>query len=117
MDRLEGILKITKEIEKTIEQTVTVKNREEVIHSINELVAQRDIRLKRITPPFTEKEKISGQHTVILNGQIEKKMHILFEELKQDMQQMRKQKKTNRSYINSYGNLASTDGMFLDRKQ
>ena len=117
MNRLDELYKITLELENVLDQDITSKNREEIINRINDIVEQRGILMKEITPPYTEKEKQIGQKVVHLNKQIEQKMNTLFDALKHDMRQIRKQKESNRSYINPYGKIKSTDGMFLDSKQ
>lgn len=116
MNRLDALYKVTLELKNVLDQDITSKNREEVINEINVIVEQRGVLMKEITPPYTEKEKKIGQKVVHINEQIEKKMNTLFDTLKHDMRQVKKQKESNRSYINPYGKMKSTDGMFLDSK-
>ena len=117
MQKLDILYHVTKELKKVLDQPITSKNREAIIKEMNLLIEKRGNTMEHITPPFTEEEKLIGQEIVVLNEQIKKKMNHLFEELKQDMRLVNKQKESNRSYINPYRNMKSTDGMYLDSKQ
>ncbi len=44
-------------------------------------------------------------------------MNALFTELKQEMQQMKQQRKSTQSYINPYRDVQTMDGMFMDKKK
>lgn len=117
MGRLEAVYDVTRKIEKILDQSITTQNREEIIQEITRLIEERGQMMEKLAPPFTEQEKLHGKKVVALNEQIEKDMKSLFETLKQDIRQVNKQKETNRSYLNPYGNIKSTDGMYLDSKQ
>lgn len=100
-----------------MEQEITSEKREEIIEEINRLVEQRSTEMSEIVPPYTKHEKQLGQEIVFLSMAIEKEMNQLFDDLKQEMKKVKKQKDTNRSYINPYGKITSTDGMYVDSKQ
>ena len=117
MNRLDQVYHVTKKIEKMLNQSITNKNREDIIEKVTVLIEERGRRMEDLTPPFSEQEKLLGKKVVVLNEQIEKEMETLFETLKQDMRQVNKQKESSRTYINPYGNIKSTDGMYLDSKQ
>lgn len=117
MSRLDVLYQLTLNLKETLEQKIDRQKRDQVILKVNELIEQRAIEMTNITPPYTEKEKEMGQEIVRLNDIIERNMNLLFDELKQEMKQLNKQKKSNRSYINPYGKITSTDGMYLDSKQ
>ncbi len=117
MGKLDTIYDVTNKIENILNQTITTKNRESIITVVTKLIEERGRMMKKLTPPFSEQEKLLGKKVVELNVQIENKMETLFESLKQDIRKVNKQKESNRSYINPYGNIKSTDGMYLDSKQ
>lgn len=117
MSRLDVLYQITLNLKETLEQDIHAENREAIIVEINELLEQRSAEIKKITPPYSEKEKDMGQRIVLLNDDIEKSMNHIFDELKREMKQIKKQKESNRSYINPYGKMTSTDGMYVDSKQ
>ena len=117
MGKLDTIYDVTNKIEKVLNQSITTKNRESIISEATTLIEERGRMMEELTPPFSEQEKAFGKKIVEINVQIEKKMEILFASLKQDIRKINKQKESNRSYINPYGNIKSTDGMYLDSKQ
>lgn len=117
MGKLDTIYDVTNKIEHILNQSITTKNRDSIITEVTALIEERGRMMEELTPPFSEQEKSLGRQVVELNVQIEKKMETLFESLKQDIRKMNKQKESNRSYINPYGNIKSTDGMYLDSKQ
>ncbi|HLR52080.1 MAG TPA: flagellar protein FliT [Candidatus Avamphibacillus sp.] len=117
MNRLEKLYKVTKQMEKVVNQEITAENREQVIQTINQLVEQRGMYMKDIIPPYTEAEKAMGEKLIILNKQIQEQLDLLFENLKKEMRQVKKQKKSNQSYINPYQKVQTMDGMFMDQKK
>lgn len=117
MGRLDRLYHVTKEIDKILNQSITTKNREDIITAVTGLIEERGQMMEDLDPPFSPQEKLLGKKIVGLNEQIEKEMETLFEALKQDIRQVNKQKEFNRSYLNPYGNIKSTDGMYLDSKQ
>ncbi len=116
MNRLTELHQITKELAKIFSEEITGKNREQTIERIDQLIAKRSDYLKQVTPPYSEAEKKLGKEIVRLNQYIEQEMQILFHDLKKEMHQLQKQKKSNESYIHPYKNLQSLDGRFLDSK-
>jgi len=117
MNRLEKLYKITKQLKIVVSQQITAENREQVIQTINQLVEQRGMYMKEIVPPYTEAEKAMGEELIIINKQIQDQLDKLFEGLKKEMRQIKKQKKSNQSYINPYKKVQTMDGMFLDQKK
>lgn len=117
MAKLDTIYDVTNKIEHILNQSITTQNRESIISEVTTLIEERGRMMEELTPPFSEQEKLLGKKVVALNVQIEKKMELMFESLKQDIRKMNKQKESNRSYINPYGDIKSTDGMYLDSKQ
>lgn len=116
MSSLHAILDVTSQIEGILHQSITPNNRESIISEITILIEKRGRMMEALAPPFSEEEKYLGKKVVKLNEEIERKMESLFEALKQDIRKVNKQKESNRSYINPYGNIKSTDGMYLDSK-
>src|SRR5699024_2895641 len=117
MNRLEKLYKVTKQMEKVVNQEITAENREQVIQTINQLVEQRGLYMKDNNPPNTEEEKGTGEKLSIIKKQMQEQLDILFENLKKEMRQVKKQKKANQSYINPYQKVQAMDGMFMDQKK
>lgn len=117
MKQIEMLYDLTIKLDQILTQPITLKNRDEVIASVTALINERGKYMTNMTPPFTEEEKKMGKEIIERNEKIKWKMNQLFEELKQDMKQVKKQKASSRSYINPYGTIQTTDGMYLDSKQ
>ncbi|WP_164668089.1 flagellar protein FliT [Virgibacillus doumboii] len=117
MSQLHEIYDITKELEKVLNEKVHAKDRDSMIEQVNDLVEQRGQLLNKTSPPFTEAEKQLGKELVHLNENIQVKMNALFDDLKVEMKQVKKQKKSNRTYLNPYEDVKSLDGMYLDSKK
>ena len=116
MNRLNELYELTKQLEGLFEQEITVKNREDIIHQINQILDQRNHCLEKVFPPYTEAEKALGKKIVHLNTNIQKEMNLIFNDLKHEMQQIRKQKKSNQSYAHPFKSIQTMDGMFMDSK-
>ncbi|HLS09725.1 flagellar protein FliT [Lentibacillus sp.] len=116
MNKLQTLLDITKQLDQVLEEDAHTKNRDEVIERVNELIEKRGKLLETINPPFSDNEQKLGKNIVALNKQIQGKLNQLFNDLKLEMKQVKKQKKSNRSYMNPYENVKIADGMFMDSK-
>lgn len=117
MPRLDALYKVTMRLYYLLDEPVQSKDRETVIKQVNALIEQRGDLLQDVIPPFTEKEKKIGEEIVFFNEHIQKQMHVLFDELREEMKQVKKQKKSNRTYTNPYEKMGSVDGMFMDSKK
>lgn len=116
MDRLEKIYEITVKLKQLLEQEITSKNREAIIQQLNDLIAARGKWMEKIEAPYTNEEKALGEKIYALNIGIEREMQQLFSDLKLEMRQVQRQKKSKESYSNPYKHVQVADGTFLDRK-
>lgn len=117
MSRLDALYQITVQLHALLSEDMTVDNRESLLEKVNTLLDQRALEMKQVTPPYTEAEQTRGKDIVRLNKAVEEKMNHLFADLKKEIQHVKKQKQSNYSYINPYGKMTSTDGMYVDSKQ
>ncbi|RYG74397.1 flagellar protein FliT [Lentibacillus lipolyticus] len=117
MNRLQELWDTTEELHHVLHAAMEAKDRETTIEQMNRLIERRSEIMKRLQPPFSEAENRLGKKLVCLNKQVQVQMDNLFDELKQEMRQMKKQKKSNRTYVNPYEHVQTMDGMFLDSKQ
>lgn len=117
MNRLKVLHEVTLQLKEVLDQDITTKNREQTIEQVNQLVEERGKYMDELIPPYTEAEKQLGHDLIFLNGEIEKKMHVLFDDLKTEMKQVKKRKKSNRTYTNPYENVKTMDGMYMDSKK
>ncbi|MBU5467789.1 flagellar protein FliT [Virgibacillus sp. MSJ-26] len=117
MNRLEELYEATQQLETLLSKDVNVNNREQVIEKINTLVEKRGKYMEDLVPPYSESEKAMGEKLLVLNHHIQEKLNVLFEDLKDEMKQVKKQKKSNQSYSNPYKKMEAIDGMFMDLKE
>src|SRR5699024_7883146 len=116
MGRLHELYKITMQMVKVLKNTEET-SRDKTIDTMNQLIEERDQVIANIKAPYSEEEMKIGQQVVKLNEQIKVNMDKLYENVKSDMKKIKQQKKLNRTYINPYGPIKTTDGMYVDNKQ
>src|SRR5690625_48633 len=115
-NRLQNIYDITTNMLKLL-NSLDNNNREYIIQEITELIEKRDLMVKEVKPPYSDEELIIGKRVTKLNNTIQAKMDTLFNQVKQDIIQLKQNKSSNLSYINPYGQIKTTDGLYLDSKQ
>jgi flagellar protein FliT len=116
MNRLIPLLELTEKLHDILKQKMEPKHRDVLISQVNKLIEERGFQLDKLTPPYSEEEKTTGQTIIQLNQIIEREMLALFNDLKSEMKQVKKQKHSNRKYRNPYATMQASDGIFLDRK-
>ncbi|MCM3740220.1 flagellar protein FliT [Oceanobacillus luteolus] len=117
IDDLKKVHELTLQLQKLLEDPISSGEREVVIEQLNELIEERGKYMEHISPPYTDEEKHLGERIFRMNVDIQAKMQHIFSDLKLEMKRMKKQKKTQQSYINPYKNVSSSDGSFLDKKK
>lgn len=96
---------------------VDIEEREQVVELVQSFIEKREQLLRQIKGPYSEGEMQLGKQLIHLDEQITHKMNDLLQQIQIDMKKVKEKKKLNRSYINPYGNIKTTDGMYLDSKQ
>ena len=117
MNRVQIVYDISEELLTLLNKEFLDKNRAEIIEKTNILVDKREKYINVLQPPYTDEEKELGKKLISINTEIQTKMHQLYDEVKLELKKVKKQKKSNRSYVNPYANVQNTDGMFLDSKK
>ena len=118
MGYVQTLFQITSEmIEELNKFEKNEQDRPTTIEHMTTLIERRDEVIKQIKPPYSDDEMKLGQQVITLNEEIQKKMQDLYTSVKEDMNKVKKQKQSRRSYINPYGNLKTTDGMYVDHKK
>ncbi|RDW15672.1 flagellar protein FliT [Oceanobacillus chungangensis] len=117
MNRLESIYDLTLELKKLLDEPMTAKSREAVITDLNRILIKRGVEMENINAPLSTEEQNLGKKLVPINEAVQKKMQVMFTDLKTEMKQVKQQKKSNQSYINPYKSVQAVDGMFMDRKK
>ncbi|MGE7763761.1 flagellar protein FliT [Peribacillus sp. NPDC096540] len=93
----------------------TIAERDDKIERVTQLIDQRDELLSQIKPPFTGEEQQLGRAIMLLNQQVDRLLNLQRLEIKRDIQEINKKKKSSNKYTNPYESL-SVDGMFYDKR-
>lgn len=117
MNRLQPIYDLTIELKNRLDEPISAKSREAVIIDLNRLLIKRGVEMENLSAPFSAEEQNLGEKLVPINEAVQKKMQVMFNGLKTEMKQVKKQKKSNQSYTNPYRSVQAMDGMFMDRKK
>src|SRR5690625_3038695 len=96
---------------------VDIKEREQVVELVQSFIEKLEQLLKQIKVPYSKGQIQLGKQLINLDKQNTNKMNDLLQQIQIDMKKVKEKKKLNRSYINPYGNIKTTDGMYLDNKQ
>lgn len=117
MNKVQKVYDITASIYQLLYEQDKEMEREQLIEKVNELIDQRQKEVDQLAPPYSDAEMKLGQKTIQFDEAINKKMSALFKNIQQDIKEVQQRKVQNKSYINPYGKLKTTDGMYLDSKQ
>lgn len=117
MNKVQKVYDITASIYQLLGNQAQQLEREQLIKQVNELIDQRQAELEQLAPPYTDEEVKLGQKTIQFDEAINVKLSTLFKSIQADMEEVQQRKVQTKSYINPYGKLKTTDGMYLDSKQ
>lgn len=117
MGRLDALLQETNGLLDSLRQLDNPEiQRDQVIHQIQIQIEKRDELMKEISQPYSSEEMKIGQDIITLNEEIMKRMNLLYQHIKDDLKKVQQRKDQNYSYINPYGKIKTTDGMYWDNK-
>ncbi|HLR65149.1 MAG TPA: hypothetical protein VK075_06960 [Pseudogracilibacillus sp.] len=117
MNKVQKVYDITESIHQLLFNQDQALERQQLIEQVNELIDQRQKEVEQLAPPYTEEEMKLGQKTIQFDKVINEKLTVLFKNIQDDMKEVQQRKVQTKSYINPYGKLKTTDGMYLDSKQ
>ncbi|MCA1011241.1 flagellar protein FliT [Halobacillus halophilus] len=113
----EQFYELTQQLEEKVHQTVTEKNRAEMVAYVEGILAERSALLLKLPQPESEAEREMIAEVLHKDVKINQKLEFLFNGLKRDMRNMKKQKSSKQRYANPYQNVSNYDGMYLDHKK
>ncbi|MCP8617609.1 flagellar protein FliT [Salirhabdus salicampi] len=116
MSDVQKLHELTTKLAQKVKTYQNAEAREESITEILSLLDEREALMQKLSPPYTEKEKALGQEIVKMNEQIEEQLQFFFTQLKGNLKQVQHQKRSNKKYVNPYGNTSTSDGMFFDKR-
>jgi flagellar protein FliT len=94
----------------------TKDDREAYIKKIERFLDEREQLIDNLPSTYSAEEKALGLKIVDYNKEIDKKLQITFQSVKQEIGNIKRQKVSNRRYANPYEGF-SADGMFLDQRK
>lgn len=106
---------VTKELNELLQKPITNEKRDETIAMIEKLLAERDLLIRKLQPPYSEEEQEIGRQIVSLNNAIAEKLQQLKLQIQQDLKAVKQKMTANQNYMSLYQPL-SIDGMFYDKK-
>jgi len=117
MNRVLAVYEQTEKMLQLLESLKTEETeRDDTIAEIDKLIHKRERLIAELKAPYTNEEMAAGRKIIVLNEQLEKEMNLLFNEIKLDMKKVKQSKGQNYSYLNPYGKMKTTDGMYVDNK-
>ncbi|WP_163579020.1 hypothetical protein [Gracilibacillus saliphilus] len=117
MEALKTYVEKTKIMLQLLAQPLNNEQRERAINKISQLIEERAALTKEIVPPFSSEQQELGKQAIELDQQLNQALKNVFQHIKKDMRNAKKQPRSNHSYLNPYKNVASFDGRFLDSKK
>ncbi|WP_181347269.1 flagellar protein FliT [Thalassobacillus sp. CUG 92003] len=117
MNTIEYIYQLSLQLNERLEQDHSKQDRAQVVDDVNDILDERGRYLEDAPSPETDEEKQWAAHILEMEPRSQAKLETLFTGLKAEMKSMKKQKSSNRKYVNPYQNVATSDGMFLDKKK
>lgn len=109
-------LTLTVKLDEAVHQPVTEKNRATVIEQVEEYLNKRALLLEKLEQPSDEEKELLVD-VKRRDLKINQKLEFLFDGLKRDMRNMKKQKSSKQRYVNPYQSVSGFDGMYLDHKK
>ncbi|MGR9048807.1 flagellar protein FliT [Halobacillus faecis] len=107
---------ITEKLDEVVHQPVNEKNRTAVLEEVETLLDKRAAMLEQLSEPSQE-EKAMVREVIKRDLKINQKLEFLFDRLKSDMRNAKKQKSSKQRYVNPYQSVSGYDGMYLDHKK
>ncbi|WP_047984511.1 flagellar protein [Ornithinibacillus californiensis] len=117
MNRVKPIYDITQKMKQLLDADFSSNDRQNVIQEVNSLLLQRGVYMEEAKEPYSTEELEMGKELLPLNTEVQQKLDSLFQGLKNEMKQVKKQKNSNRKYTNPYDKVQTIDGMFMDKRK
>ncbi|WP_277678759.1 hypothetical protein [Gracilibacillus dipsosauri] len=117
MEAIQKYYQLTKEMLSLLNVPSGSQKRKELIDHITEMIDNRQQWMEQIKAPYTQEEEELGKQTVILDRQLNDKLQQLFQSIKKDMRNNKKQQRSNTKYLNPYQSISTLDGRFMDSKK
>lgn len=108
---------VTTELYKLLKQLPLEKEREAFIEQITTLLKKRETFIHELTSPYSDEEMKLGKEIIKMNIFIDAQLKNMQQFIKQDIQNVKKKKQSQKRYINPYQSVATYDGTFYDKRK
>lgn len=90
--------------------------RDGVIEQVEQLLNKREALQQMIQPPFTDDETILGKELLVLEKELDAKLKLYLNTIRQDIEVQQKKKGSANAYLDPYSKVYR-DGTFYDKKK
>lgn len=106
----------TKRLYEHLRKGLPKTDREAYIEKIEHLLEERQRYMQQLPEEFDGEETAIGKTTVDIDRSVQRMLAIVFDQIKEDVDQFQRHKVTNERYVHPYRK-GSADGMFLDKRK
>ncbi|MCL1632278.1 hypothetical protein M3N64_10045 [Sporolactobacillus sp. CPB3-1] len=113
---LQKIYDLTVELEQLVTDEKQSMSRDELIAKLRQLLDARGRLTAELSGTCSEAERPMGERIAEMNRTINKQLHLIKQEITNDMNHFRHRKRSINRYRNPYTG-PTKDGMFLDKRE
>ena len=116
MNPVEQLYDCTKRLADHLRKGLPKTDREAYIEEIQRLLDERQRLIEQLPKPVNGKETIIGEEIIRDDRLIQEMLGAMFDEIKNDVHQLQRQKRMRNRYVHPYSN-GTADGMCLDKRK
>ncbi|ATA61424.1 flagellar protein FliT [Geobacillus stearothermophilus] len=111
------VWQLTRELLEATALPWPAEEREARLVQVDELLRRREEWLRELRPPYSEEEQRLGREIIAWNEEIERRLHRVGDEIRNDLRMAGAKRQANARYVHPYEQPLSFDGMFYDKKR
>ncbi|MDF9298128.1 flagellar protein FliT [Geobacillus stearothermophilus] len=111
------VWQLTRELLEATALPWPAEEREARLVQVDELLRRREEWLRELRPPYSEEEQRLGREIIAWNEEIERRLHRVGDEIRNDLRMAGAKRQANARYVHPYEQPLSIDGMFYDKKR
>lgn len=115
MNRMQAYNDVSLELLYLLQNLPPIKEDDDYVQPLNELLQKREVLLEVIKPPYSEEEKVIGKSLVQLDIKIQQLLQNRKVRISEEMMKIKQSKKVNKAYANSF-QAPSLDGTYYDKR-
>ncbi|MED5077470.1 flagellar protein FliT [Geobacillus stearothermophilus] len=111
------VWQLTRELLEATALPWPAEEREARLVQVDELLRRREEWLRELRPPYSEEEQRLGREIIAWNEEIERRLHRVGDEIRNDLRMAGAKRQANACYVHPYEQPLSIDGMFYDKRR